>query len=233
MAVFPLEESSSRFPGSSPGAMPSRRMNTAARSFTAPPGLSHSALRRSSTAPRWNAGTAMSGVLPTAPHSGGSAARVSRSSAAAVRRAAVFTAAPALASRRPLGDRGADQIPPFGPRAVVVAHLFHAQQILEREPGVARALPDAAVGDHLVLAVDHLGALVQLQEVLVRLEGAVGGHGLAPRDVAGAGHVAGALRRLAHARGPDGVTHDIGRGAHVDQGDRLRLHALLHAGPFR
>src|SRR5260370_42578961 len=164
MAVLPLDESSSRLPGSSPGARPSRRMKSAARSFTEPPGLSHSALRRSSTASRWNVGMAMSGVSPTAPHSAGSGPRAPRSRAAAWRRAAVVTAAPAVASRRPLGDGRRHQVAPFGPRAVVVAHLFQPQQVLEREPGVARPLPDTAVGDHLILAVDDLRALIQLQE---------------------------------------------------------------------
>src|SRR5687768_3297374 len=47
----------------------------------------------------------------------------------------------------PLGDRRADQVAPLRPRAVVVLHVLEAQQILEHEPGMARALADAAVGD--------------------------------------------------------------------------------------
>ena len=39
---------------------------------------------------------------------------------------------------------------PLGPRAVVVAHVLEAEQVREHEPGVARTLADAAVGDHVV-----------------------------------------------------------------------------------
>src|SRR5260370_4892611 len=48
---------------------------------------------------------------------------------------------------------GTDQVAPLGPRAVVVANLAEAQQILEAEPGVRTALASAAVGDHFVLSV--------------------------------------------------------------------------------
>src|SRR2546422_6203002 len=67
MAVLPLDESSTRFAGSSPRAIPSRRMESAARSFTEPPGLSHSALRSKVGEGRWRlveVVTGMSGVLP-------------------------------------------------------------------------------------------------------------------------------------------------------------------------
>ena len=45
MPVFPLDASSNRFPGSSPRQSPSLRMARAVRSFTLPPGFSHSAFR--------------------------------------------------------------------------------------------------------------------------------------------------------------------------------------------
>src|SRR5262245_29364046 len=45
------------------------------------------------------------------------------------------------------GDRRADQIAPFGPGAVIILDVLEAEQVLEHEPGVARALADAAVGD--------------------------------------------------------------------------------------
>src|SRR2546430_3350348 len=45
-------------------------------------------------------------------------------------------------SFRSLRDRRADQIPPLRPRAVVVTHLFHAEQVFEGEPRVARALSE-------------------------------------------------------------------------------------------
>src|SRR2546422_2098983 len=86
-------------------------------------------------------------------------------------------------SSRSLHDRRTDEVTPLGPRPVVVANLLLAQQVLEREPGVARPLADAAVGDDLVLAVDHL-ALVELQQLFVGLERTVGRHRLAPGDAA-------------------------------------------------
>src|SRR3954466_1905756 len=46
----------------------------------------------------------------------------------------------------------ADQVPPLGPRAAVVLHLVEAEQVLHREPRQARALADAAVGDHRLVA---------------------------------------------------------------------------------
>src|SRR2546421_9421850 len=46
-------------------------------------------------------------------------------------------------------DRGSDCAAPFGPGAVVVAHVGIAEQLAQHEPGVSRALADAAVGDHL------------------------------------------------------------------------------------
>src|SRR5688500_17318842 len=64
---------------------------------------------------------------------------------------------PALASggrrsaHRPLAlDRRPHQVPPLGPAAVVVAHLRVPQQPGEHEPGVAAALADTAVDDHVV-----------------------------------------------------------------------------------
>src|SRR5262245_43341585 len=47
----------------------------------------------------------------------------------------------------PLGDRRADQVAPFGPGAVIILDVLEAEQVLEHEPGVARALADAAVSD--------------------------------------------------------------------------------------
>jgi hypothetical protein len=49
-------------------------------------------------------------------------------------------------------DRYANQVTPFGPRAVVVFHIFEAKQIGQYEPGVAAPLADAAVGDRSAAA---------------------------------------------------------------------------------
>src|SRR2546426_1305179 len=85
-------------------------------------------------------------------------------------------------SFRSLRDRRADEVAPLGPRPVVVPHLLDAEQVLKREPGMARPLADAAVGDDLVCRLLLEKKKVQLQQLLERLEGAVGGHGLGPCD---------------------------------------------------
>src|SRR5712691_5645763 len=82
--------------------------------------------------------------------------------------------------RRSLGDRSPDEIAPLRPRAVVVAHLLHAEEVLEREPGMARPLADPAVGDDLVGAVDDARLAIQLVQLLARLEGPVGADRLGP-----------------------------------------------------
>src|SRR5690349_21304395 len=82
----------------------------------------------------------------------------------------------------PLLDRDADERAVLGPRAVVVLHVLVAEQLVQREPGVARPLADAAVGDGLA-AVIQAGLGVELGEVLVGLESAVLVRGLAPRHV--------------------------------------------------
>src|SRR5207249_8732087 len=64
---------------------------------------------------------------------------------------------------------GADEVAPFGPRAVVVANLVQAQQIFEDEPGVGAALTDAAVRDDVVLSGNTLG-LVEFFQLVVGLE---------------------------------------------------------------
>ena len=98
-----------------------------------------------------------------------------------------------------LVDRDAHQVAPFRPRAIVVADVLVAQQVGEHEPRVARPLADAAVGDHVAVRFEAGPALVQGFQFIGGLEGAVGGHGLSPRDVGGAGDVAaaqGALLRI-------------------------------------
>src|SRR5690349_23016983 len=91
--------------------------------------------------------------------------------------------------------RGTHQGAVFRPTAVVVLDVLVAQQFLQHEPGVRRALTDAAVRDGLLLAV-QAGLRVQLGQVVVRLEGAVLVGRLAPRNIDGAGGVPGALALL-------------------------------------
>src|SRR6266568_9379884 len=56
-------------------------------------------------------------------------------------------------------DRCADQATPLGPGTVVVANLFVAEQIVQHEPGVAAALADAAVGDHVFVCCHALATV--------------------------------------------------------------------------
>src|SRR3954468_8596056 len=44
-------------------------------------------------------------------------------------------------------DRHVDEVAPLGPRAVVVLDVVAAQELVQDEPAVRRALADAAVGD--------------------------------------------------------------------------------------
>src|SRR5262245_8040015 len=70
-------------------------------------------------------------------------------------------------------DRQAHRGAPFGPRTVVVADLRVAEQVGEHEPGVARALADPAVRDHVVLRLETDLAFVDRLEVGRALERAV------------------------------------------------------------
>ena len=92
-------------------------------------------------------------------------------------------------------DGHADQRAVLGPGAVVVLDVLLAEQLLQHEPGVRRALADAAVGDGVLAPVDA-GLGVELLELVVGLEGAVVVGRLAPRDVGRGRDVTGALRLL-------------------------------------
>ena len=77
-------------------------------------------------------------------------------------------------------DRDADQVAPLGPGAVVVADVLVAEQLVQHEPGVGRALADPAVGDDRLALGDHALAGVELAQLVGRLEGAVLVDGLRP-----------------------------------------------------
>jgi len=62
---------------------------------------------------------------------------------------------------------------PLRPTAVVVPHVWVAQQIPEHEPGVARSFADAAVGDDAVAGIETLLLLVELAQLRCGLERAV------------------------------------------------------------
>src|SRR5664279_3455875 len=81
----------------------------------------------------------------------------------------------------PFLDRDAHERAVLGPRTVIVLHVVVAEQLMQREPGVAGALTDAAVGDGVAAVIEALIA-VELSQIVVGLEGAVFVGGLAPRQ---------------------------------------------------
>src|SRR3989442_5676846 len=62
-------------------------------------------------------------------------------------------------------DRRADQITPLGPRAIVVAHLWVTEKVLQHEPGEGTTFTDTAIGDHLVLAADPFAGVELLERI--------------------------------------------------------------------
>ena len=90
---------------------------------------------------------------------------------------------------RALLDRHVHEVAPLGPRAVVVLDVILAQQLVQHEPRVRRALADPAVGDDRLAVGDALRA-VELGEVVGGLEGPVLLDGLRPRHRGRAGDVA-------------------------------------------
>src|SRR4051795_10612574 len=93
-------------------------------------------------------------------------------------------------------DRDAHEGAVLGPGAVVVLHVLLTEQLVQREPGVAGALADAAVGDGRLRGVEAGLLDVELAQLVVAPEGAVVVRGLAPRHVERGGDVAGALALL-------------------------------------
>src|SRR5690606_24332286 len=121
-----------------------------------------------------------------------------------------------------VGHRHAHGVAVFGPGTVIVAHLI-AEDLLQREPGVAGALADAAVGDDRLAAVDAYRR-VDLLQLLGRFEGAVGRHRLAPGHVHRAGYVAGAHSQLLHALRGEHLAAVLVRRTDIHQ---LHIAALL------
>src|SRR5690242_21826467 len=92
-------------------------------------------------------------------------------------------------------DRDTDERAVLGPRTVVVLDVLVAEQLVQREPGVARPLADPAVGNGVATVVEPLVA-VELGEFVVGLEGAVLVGGLRPRHVERGGDVPATLGLL-------------------------------------
>src|SRR5829696_4008364 len=85
--------------------------------------------------------------------------------------------------------RGTHRVAPLSPGAVVVPDRLVAEQVLEDEPGVAAALPDTAVGHHLVAFREACLALVDLPQLVRALERAVLAYRPRPRYVGRRGYV--------------------------------------------
>src|SRR5918997_3040959 len=132
---------------------------------------------------------------------------------------------------------GAYQVTPLGPRTVVVAHLVVAEQVGEHEPGVRRALPDPAVGYHVLSFAEAGLALVDPAQLIGALEGTVLPDGPRPRYVGGPGNVPapeGALLRVVGhvqklALVLAGAPHVHDRSA----GIQVLLHVLLEGPDLR
>src|SRR3954471_10163880 len=84
-----------------------------------------------------------------------------------------------------------DHVAPLGPRAVVVLHVAFAQQLVQHEPGVRRALADPAVRDDRLAGAGHALAAVKLAQLVGRLERPVLLPRLRPRPRTRARDVAG------------------------------------------
>src|SRR6516225_10803797 len=75
--------------------------------------------------------------------------------------------APAL-----LLDGDADQAAPFGPGAIVVAHAWIPEQVVQYEPGMTAPLTNATIGNDLFLGSNAL-PFIQGTQFLRRPEGAI------------------------------------------------------------
>src|SRR5438045_4053393 len=79
-------------------------------------------------------------------------------------------------------DGCADEAAPLGPGAVVVAYTWVAEQLGQHEPGVGRALADAAVGNDIFVGSDVF-AFVNLAQLFSGFEGAIAIGGCGPGNV--------------------------------------------------
>src|SRR2546428_11547057 len=79
-------------------------------------------------------------------------------------------------SFRSLRDRRADEVAPLGPRPVVVPHLLAAEQVLKRQPGMARPLAGAAEGGDVLPAGAGLRPPAPLHQLLAPAVTGAGGH---------------------------------------------------------
>src|SRR3954471_7959881 len=116
-------------------------------------------------------------------------------------------------------DWSSDRISPLGPAAVIVSNILITQQIAKHEPGMARALADAAVRNDIVAGREPLFLLVDGPQLGRRLERPVAVRGSRPRNALCPGDVSAAhgalLRVLRHVQF---LAAELIRRAHVDEG---------------
>src|SRR5262249_12093949 len=87
-------------------------------------------------------------------------------------------------------DRCTHQVPPLCPGAVIIPHARVTQQIHQDKPGVARALPNAAIGNGVITGFEASSAFVEFFELLDVLERGIRSHGLSPGNIRCPGNVA-------------------------------------------
>src|SRR5262245_9981135 len=75
-------------------------------------------------------------------------------------------------------DRCTHQIPPLCPGAVIIPHARVTQQVHQDKPGVARALPNAAIGNDVITGFEAGSAFVEFFELFDVLERGIRSHGL-------------------------------------------------------
>src|SRR5438132_7041588 len=116
-----------------------------------------------------------------------------------------------------LFDRDVDQVPPLGPRAVVVAYVLVPEQLTQDEPRVSASLADPAVRRHSLVRGDAL-SLIERSQLVGSLERPVVADRLRPRNRGRGRNMSCTLRAfLLVAGGSDHVARVLLRAAHVDE----------------
>src|SRR5947208_3255128 len=125
------------------------------------------------------------------------------------------------------------EVPPLGPRAVVVSYPLVAEELAEDEPCVRAALADAAVRGHFLVGRDPLPT-VELLQLVGGLERSVVLHCARPRDGGRGGNVSPALRALLLVAGRrDQIARVLSGRAHVDERALFLAEPLVHLVAIR
>src|SRR6266446_8792626 len=113
-------------------------------------------------------------------------------------------------------NRRGDHVAVLGPASVVILNVVESEQILQDEPGVARALANAAIGDRVFLWIHAFLLNVNLLQLIGGFEGAVLIHSGAPGNALGSRDMSTTLGSFAHARRRDDLPGKLVRAAHID-----------------